>query len=59
MDLGLAGKIVVVTGASKGIGYACAEAFLREGISMPSVQPTPSDQTDSFPGLGTPPPAVT
>jgi len=29
MDLELADKIVVVMGASKGIGYACAEAFAR------------------------------
>jgi len=27
MDLELTGKHVVVTGASKGIGYACAAAF--------------------------------
>lgn len=32
------------------------EAFLREGIQMPSVQPTPSDQSDSLPGMGTTPP---
>jgi NAD(P)-dependent dehydrogenase (short-subunit alcohol dehydrogenase family) len=37
MDLDLAGKVVVVTGASKGIGYACAEAFLREGAKVALV----------------------
>jgi NAD(P)-dependent dehydrogenase (short-subunit alcohol dehydrogenase family) len=34
MDLKLADKVVVVTGASKGIGYACAEAFGREGARV-------------------------
>jgi NAD(P)-dependent dehydrogenase (short-subunit alcohol dehydrogenase family) len=34
MDLGLAGKIVLVTGGSKGIGLACAEAFLTEGARV-------------------------
>ena len=37
MDLELAGKVVVVTGASKGIGYACAEAFVREGARVALV----------------------
>ena len=34
MDLGLENKIVVVAGASKGIGFACAEAFAREDAAF-------------------------
>ena len=31
MELGLKDKVVVVTGGSKGIGLACAQAFMAEG----------------------------
>jgi NAD(P)-dependent dehydrogenase (short-subunit alcohol dehydrogenase family) len=34
MELELSDKIVVATGASKGIGYACGEAFAREGARV-------------------------
>jgi NAD(P)-dependent dehydrogenase (short-subunit alcohol dehydrogenase family) len=34
MDLGLSGKRVLVTGGSKGIGLACAEAFAEAGCDI-------------------------
>lgn len=34
MDLDLAGKSVLITGASKGIGLACARAFALEGCNL-------------------------
>lgn len=34
MDLGLAGRTVLVTGGSRGLGYAIAEGFLKEGARV-------------------------
>ena len=34
MNLGLAGKVVFITGGSKGIGLACARAFAGEGARV-------------------------
>jgi 3-oxoacyl-[acyl-carrier protein] reductase len=34
MDLGISGKWALVCGASKGLGFGCAEALVREGVHV-------------------------
>jgi 3-oxoacyl-[acyl-carrier protein] reductase len=34
MDLGIAGKWALVCGASKGLGFGCAQALAREGVHL-------------------------
>ena len=37
MDLGIAGKWAMVGGASKGLGWGCAQALAREGVNVVMV----------------------
>jgi 3-oxoacyl-[acyl-carrier protein] reductase len=40
MDLGIAGKWALVCGASKGLGFGCAQALVREGVNVVIVART-------------------
>ena len=52
MDLGLAGKVVLVTGGSKGIGLACARAFQAEGARIAICSRSPENLAKARAGLG-------
>ena len=43
MDLGIAGKWALVCGASKGLGFGCAQALAREGVNVMIVARTEQD----------------
>jgi NAD(P)-dependent dehydrogenase (short-subunit alcohol dehydrogenase family) len=52
MDLGLEGKVVVVTGASQGIGLAVARAFSEEGARVVAGARTSSPELDALSAEG-------
>ncbi len=54
MDLGLKDKVVIVTGGSKGIGLACARAFLAEAARVAIVSRSPANLESGLQKLGAP-----
>jgi NAD(P)-dependent dehydrogenase (short-subunit alcohol dehydrogenase family) len=53
MDLGLRDRVVLVTGASKGIGFACAAAFAREGAKVALVSRSQANLDQALAALPT------
>ena len=54
MNLGLKGKVVIVTGGSKGIGLACARAFLMEHGRVAIVSRSAANLAAALRGLAAP-----
>ena len=52
MELGLNGKVVIVTGGSKGIGLACMRAFLLEGARVAIVSRAEANLKAALQDLG-------
>jgi len=52
MDLGLKGRTVLITGGSKGIGLACARAFLAEGARVALVSRSQANLDEALQQLG-------
>ena len=58
MDLGLADRVFVLTGASRGLGYATAEALVADGARVVVSSRDPDRVADAVAGLGGPAHAV-
>src|ERR1700754_3869686 len=54
MDLGLAGRVYVLTGASRGLGYATAECLVADGANVVVSARSPEGVTAAIDRLGTP-----
>lgn len=52
MDLGLAGRVAIVTGASRGIGLAVVRGLLDEGAEVVAGARSSSPELDSLAGSG-------
>ena len=54
MDLGLKGRKALVCASSQGLGYACAYALSREGVTV-----TLNGRDEALRGTRSPPPQAT
>jgi NAD(P)-dependent dehydrogenase (short-subunit alcohol dehydrogenase family) len=54
MNLELTGKNVLITGGSKGIGFACARAFQAEGARVALISRSPANLAAAGAALGRP-----
>jgi 3-oxoacyl-[acyl-carrier protein] reductase len=52
MDLGIAGRWALVCGASKGLGFGCAQALAREGVNLVINARSPEPLKDAAQRIG-------